>query len=58
MGDTIVISGAAGTGKTFLANALGDKACRQAYKLSYFTMQRLSDQMRLARLEGKELRFF
>ena len=58
MGGTIIISGAAGTGKTYLANALGDKACRQGYKVSYFTMQRLSDQMRLARLEGKELRFF
>lgn len=58
MGGTIIISGAAGTGKTYLANALGDKACRQGYKISYFTMQRLSDQMRLARLEGKELRFF
>ena len=58
MGGTIIISGAAGTGKTYLANALGDKDCRQGYKVSYFTMQRLSNQMRLARLEGKELRFF
>ena len=28
MGGTVIISGAAGTGKTYLANALGDKACR------------------------------
>ena len=50
--------GPAGTGKTYLANALGEKACRQGKKVVYFTMQRLSDQMRVARLEGKELRFF
>lgn len=57
-GGTVIISGPSGTGKTYLANALGDKACRQGYRVVYFTMQRLSDQLRLARLEGKELRFF
>ena len=43
MGGTIIISGAAGTGKTYHANALGYKTCRQGYKVSYFTMQSLSD---------------
>lgn len=57
-GGTVIISGPAGTGKTYLANALGEKACRQGKRVVYFTMQRLSDQMRVARLEGKELRFF
>ena len=55
-GGTVIISGPAGTGKTYLANALGERACRQGKRVVYFTMQRLSDQMRVARLEGKELR--
>lgn len=46
------------TGGILMIDFAGDKACRQGYKVSYFTMQRLSDQMRLARLEGKELRSF
>lgn len=57
-GNTIIISGAAGTGKTYLSNALGNKACRQGYRVGYYTMQNLMDRIRIARLEGKDLKFF
>ena len=57
-GGTIVISGPTGTGKSYLATALGERACRQGYKVKYYTIARLLDEVKLARLEGKELKFF
>lgn len=36
-GGTIVISGPTGTGKSYLATALGELACRQGYKVKYYT---------------------
>jgi DNA replication protein DnaC len=55
---TIVISGPTGTGKSFLACALGERACRLGYKVKYYTVNRLLDELKLARLEGHELKFF
>ena len=57
-GATVVISGPTGTGKSFLATALGESACRLGYRVKYYTLTRLIDEVRLARLEGKELKFF
>ena len=51
-GATIVISGPTGTGKSFLACALGERACRIGYKVRYYTVSRLMDELKLARLEG------
>lgn len=53
-GIPIIISGAAGTGKTYLSNAIGNKVCRLGYKVGYYTMNRLMDTFRLARLEGRD----
>ena len=57
-GGTIIITGPTGTGKSFLASALGERACRQGYKVKYYTIARLLDEVKLARIEGKELKFF
>jgi DNA replication protein DnaC len=57
-GTTIIISGPTGTGKSFLATALGERACRLGYCVRYYTVQRMLDELKLARLEGKELKFF
>jgi len=54
---TIVINGPAGTGKTYLATALGDRACRMGYHVAYFNMQKLLERIRLERLQGHEIRF-
>jgi DNA replication protein DnaC len=56
-GVTIVINGPAGTGKTYLATALGDRACRMGYHVAYFNMQKLLERIRLERLQGQEMRF-
>lgn len=57
-GRTVIITGPTGTGKSFLACALGDSACRQGVKTLYFTMTTLLENLRLVHLEGREGNFF
>jgi DNA replication protein DnaC len=57
-GNTVLIFGPSGTGKTYLATALGDRACRLGYHVFYFNMQKLLERIRLERLQGHEVRFF
>ena len=57
-GRTIIICGPTGTGKSYFACALGERACRQGVKTLYFTMNTLIENLRLVRLEGREANFF
>lgn len=57
-GIPVLITGACGCGKSFLAAALGDKACRMGYHVCYYNMQKLLDAIKLARMEGHEMHFF
>jgi DNA replication protein DnaC len=57
-GDSILVSGCAGTGKSFLVSALGSQACAQGYSVAYFNMQKLMVRTRMARIEGTILKFF
>ena len=57
-GMTIIITGPAGTGKSYFAQALGERACRLNYKTMYFTMNKLAEALKLSRLEGREVNFF
>ena len=57
-GRTIIINGPTGTGKSYLACALGGHACRQGVKTLYFTMNMLIEQLKLVHLEGRETNFF
>jgi DNA replication protein DnaC len=55
----IVIEGATGTGKTYVACALAQMACRRGYRVLYRRAPRLLDELRLARAAGdyaKELK--
>ena len=36
----------------------GERACRLGYKVKYYTVSRLLDEIKLARIEGHELKFF
>ena len=57
-GVTVIITGPAGTGKSYFACALGDRACRNGIKVLYFTMNMLIESLKLVHLEGRETNFF
>lgn len=50
--EPVIITGAAGCGKSFMASALGLKACAQGKKVAYFNLQKLLQRTKMARLEG------
>jgi DNA replication protein DnaC len=50
--ENIIITGATGTGKSYLAQALGNQACMMLVKTLYFSTSRLMDYLKLTRLEG------
>jgi DNA replication protein DnaC len=52
----ILITGATGCGKSFLACALGHQACLQEYKTIYLNMNRLIEKVTLAKLDGSYLK--
>ncbi len=51
-GENILITGATGCGKSFLACALGNHACVQGYRTLYFNMNRFTEQIALAKTDG------
>jgi DNA replication protein DnaC len=55
-GQNILITGATGCGKSFLACALGHQACIQAYKTMYLGMNRLIEKITLAKLDGSYIK--
>ena len=57
-GEAILITGAAGTGKSALCTALGMQACRQGFTVVYFNMQKLLAKLKIARLEGNSISLF
>ena len=48
----VLISGPTGVGKTYLACALGQAACRQGHRVLYRRASRLVDELTLARADG------
>ena len=48
----VVITGATGVGKTYLACALAQQACRKGYRALYRRTSRLFDELRLAHADG------
>lgn len=48
----MIISGPTGVGKTFLACALGNKACRMGFNVLYFRTSRLLHALFTARADG------
>lgn len=51
-GENVIITGATGTGKSYLAQALGHNACTRQHKTMYYNFARLIDQVKLSKLEG------
>ncbi len=53
--ENIIITGATGTGKSYLAQAIGMHACEMTKKVLYFNTTRLMDQLKLDKIQGKYL---
>lgn len=57
-GQAILITGATGCGKSFIASALGHQACGQGYKVLYFSFQKLMHAIKIARIDGSIYKLF
>lgn len=57
-GESVLITGATGCGKSFLASALGHQACAKGYKVAYYNMQKLLLKTKMSRIEGTIFKFF
>lgn len=57
-GESVLITGATGCGKSYMASALGHQACILGFKAAYFNTQKLMLKTKMARLEGTVMKFF
>ena len=57
-GMTVIVTGPTGTGKSYFTCALGDRAGRNGFKVLYYTMNMLIENLKLVHLEGRETNFF
>jgi len=51
-GQSVVLTGPTGAGKSFLASALGHQACMMGYTTAYYNVQRLLTLLKLAKVDG------
>ncbi len=57
-GESVLITGSTGCGKSFIASALGHHACAQGFKTAYYNVQKLMQRLKISRLEGTIIKFF
>jgi DNA replication protein DnaC len=57
-GEAILITGSTGCGKSFVASALGHRACSQGIKVMYFNLQKLLVLTKMARIDGSIFKLF
>ena len=55
--ENILITGATGCGKSYMACAIGRQACAFGYKTLYFSMSKFLERITLCKLEGTLLKF-
>lgn len=55
-GSDVLITGSTGTGKSYLASALGHEACQQGFKVLYANTARLMASLKMARADGSLVR--
>lgn len=53
----VLLHGPTGVGKTYLASAIGNQACRQGYSCIFIGVNELIDRVEIARAEGSWLRY-
>jgi DNA replication protein DnaC len=57
-GESVLITGATGCGKSFLASALGHQACLHGHSVIYFNTQKFMLRTKMARSDGSILKYF
>lgn len=55
--ENILVTGATGCGKSYIACALGHQACLLGYRTLYFNMNRLCEQLAVAKVEGTYIKW-
>jgi DNA replication protein DnaC len=56
--ENILITGSTGTGKSFLASAIGHQACQLGFKVLYANTNRLFAQLKIAKADGSSIKEF
>lgn len=55
-GESILITGCTGIGKSYLASALGNQACMKGYKVFYTNLNKLFAKLKMMKADGSYLR--
>ena len=57
-GESVIITGPTGSGKSYLASALGHQACVMGKSVAYYNMAKLSKKLKMVKADGSNLTFF
>lgn len=57
-GRAVLITGPTGSGKSYVASALGYHSCDHGFKTAYFNMQKLLGKLKIARADGSIIKVF
>lgn len=57
-GASVLITGPAGVGKSYISTALGYQACLSGFRVRYFNMNKLLEAIQMSRIEAKAAKFF
>ncbi len=55
-GESLLITGSTGVGKSYIASALGYQACIEGYRVAYFNAAKLFARLRMAKADGSYLK--
>ncbi len=55
-GESLLITGSTGVGKSYIASALGYQACTEGYRVAYYNTAKLFAWLRMAKADGSYLK--